>query len=796
MAVLHNIAGAVRTRARIAAPDVSSLSPERRREGPSAELLATMYERYKSLLRGNGHAAAMPNAEAVIDGIFDSNHIVDARERFRLYNMIPENVLTAHTARMMEIEKLWDFLKDLSPADFARKLDEIKAATHKLVELSYDIIRVYTNDGLLPNFAVSRLVKAAYAGEDVTAIRFDLDVSGLNSGDPTGTHADEYIPEVGDWLHTNVVTSFNIYRLFGGVPPVVVQYPNRTSFALFGPNRERGKKFIEFVMGRLAFYEEDMRAALSIAQAEGLIAPDVDVANFSPTGTIHHTTIHLREFMQDYARRYRLRGIADVPTHEVIAHVLSEMRRVAAETTFLNDHAVADAVRIGGLAVYGDEALPLPLNSEYGSLLEYIRTGHGSIDFGRFGYQNEEDPETRAMMEHPDVALNLKDITSLRQPNGNGGGRQGGGAIENLSYWVERFVANPALAQKSELFHLFKAEVENMARLVLNLGEEARRAFNFTPTMKSTRRIRGENADFFMEQIGLMNRLLRNLGYERAAYDVLATIEVDDGRAFGRAFPSKDGVDGNFQMIKKLLFDTARQMKMFPPIVAAEGDQIRVAISSMGRLGDAIEPEAFLRAYQRNLRNWHRERGYHFQPYAKVKAGRRMMRLPVWTDRRGSYVAQKERPPGFVPFMKVLTATAVWTLMPDLTAGNAASQVNSQVRQGFRYIDKFAKGQRGYHKEGLARLPVNYRGGDLIPPSQSKQGAAHPAAVYGGGGGSGRGIFSGGPCYRKMEMDHSPTMIGSVGIGLTPSPVMSLMQAGSVGMLPGVTFSPLNAVFR
>lgn len=748
--------------------------------------LAIMHRAFKAMMAEEKVADVGWNLGEFLAGIYSSMHVIDVRDRLHLYDLVPDFMLTAHTSRIKRIGELWDYFMDLKPVDFERQPQQIKSRAELLEKLSRRIADVYTENDFLPNFAVNRLIRAAYAGEDITAVRFDWDISRLNAMDETGTLADEFIPEVGDWLRTKIVDDPGVRELFAGDPPVAIRLPERTSFAMFGSNSEKGARLVNFLIGRMGTFEEDMQRAMIAHQREGWISPDVDLDSFSPRATIHHTTIRLKDFMHEYARANGYESIEDVPRHIVVEHALSELRRLAAQTTFLKAYSPAYAVRIGGLFVYDDDALPKadPADVAYESLKYFIDNGRGSIPFGRFGYQDEADPETRAMLEHPEVAENMTYLSGQM-----GGGK--GGAMEHFNFWISAFLANPKFARRPQAFGLFKREVENLARLVLNLGEEGRREYRYPSMMKSTRRISGEGADFFMEQVGMMNNLVDSMGQSGVKYDILAMVEVDDGRAFGMSYPTVDGVDGKFQIIKKLIFDTAVEMGMFPPVIAAEGDQIRLAIPSMKMDGSRIEPEDFLGRYQKNVRGWYEERKFYFQPFAKVKEGQRVDRIPVWMNGEGGFRVSEEIPEGFEPFRKVVTVTVAWTWMPDMSTAEGARQANERVRLGFKYIDKVGKTQKGpFVKEGLVRLPDDYRNGRTFHPGQ---GTGNPVPSSMGGGGSGG--FLPGPCNRFPTADATSFMLGSqqTFVGAASMP---FARPPMVGIFPNISFSPMGVLLR
>jgi hypothetical protein len=652
----------------------------------------------------------------LIRAIFASGHVVGAKDRPDIYELVPGELLTAHTARLIRIKQLYEELMALAPADFAddARRAAIDGYVREFAELAHDVIDMYTEGGMLPSFAVNYLVRTAYAMEDASAVRMDFDVSRLNALDDTNALGDEFIPETGYWLNDSIVSDAGLFRLFGYSQPVAMRYPERTSFAVFGKNGERGANFVECVLDKLQGFEGDMRGTLVGIQAAGFIPPAVDVPNLRPRASVYHTTIRLKDFMNRYMRKHGLISPSQVPRHKIIEHVLGEMRRLAAEAVFLKAHMREKADIESGFAVFEPSDLPADRSPLRVRLDEYKRRGIGTIPYGRFGFQDEKDPAVRAYLELPDVALNLRDITSPMLGNQDdsierGEGR-GGGAIEHVAHWTNRFLREPALAENPMFMHLFQKEVNNLAILALNMGEEARREFRYTPTMKSTRRVRGQNADFFVEQIAMMNALFEKVGYDGVYYDTLAMVEVDDGRAFGRAFHNTDRVDTKFQIIKKLLFDIASEMGMLPPIVAAEGDQIRVAFSSRRMDGTAVDSEAYLRRYQSTVKDWYKKRGLVFQTDAKIYDGPAMYRRPVWYDGGDTFVASDERPEGLDPFKKPVTVTVVWGKIQRPKTKEDAKILNEMVRLGFRFVGTDGKRSNQwncpYRKEGFARLPA------------------------------------------------------------------------------------------
>jgi len=426
----------------------------------TVEQLGADYREYRRIVDGGrtdesaGTVTTTMPGEELLSGINSSMHVLDANDRLLLYGLVPDHMLTEHSARMRRIGELWKFFKNLKPADFAKHQGLIRPAAMELVALSRRIAKVYTEDNLLPNFAMSRLMRAAYDGEDITSVRFDWDISRLNAVDETGTLADEFIPEVGDWLREKVIKHPDVHSLFDGDLPVAIRLPERSSFALFGSNSERGARLVKFLIGQLGRFQEDMQAKLSESRDSGWISPDVDISEFTPRATIHHTTIRLKSFMHGYVEEHGLESINEVPVHVVVDHILSELRRLAGQTTYLKAHSPADAIRIGGLFVYGEDALPIPdpASVAYQTLEFYVNNGRGFVPFGRYGYQDEHVDEIRAILEHPEVAHNMKGLSSSRTS-------EGGGAVEHFWYWISTFLANPDVAKGYQVFAPFRHEV-------------------------------------------------------------------------------------------------------------------------------------------------------------------------------------------------------------------------------------------------------------------------------------------------------------------------------------------------
>lgn len=642
-------------------------------------------------------------------------------ERLELYRHSPPHLRTAHTDRLLKIGDLWKYFKSLKPEDFKKRSQKIREAASELKELTFDVIDLYTEGRLLPIFGVSRLTNEAYRGRDATAIRFDFDIGTLNRlVDPTGSLADEFIPAIGDWFNDKIVSDRQAFYLFGEQPLTVIRLPERTSFVVIGPNSEEGKELVNFVTSELKYFTWDMQNRLLEAQKKGRIAPDVDISAFEPTATAHYTTIHLKGFMEEYRSNHNLSPIRKIPRYKVVNHVLDELRRLAGETTYLKAYPPAEpAIVVGGFFVYGDEALPKESEPMYQSLTEFIGGGRGFIPFGRFGFQDEKDPETRFIHEYRDIPHHLGDIYSQSR-----GGRKG--ALEYFLQMVDSLTLHPALARTPKL-DLFRKTTDSLVMLVLNIGEEARRDSKFPSPVKSIRTWSKEPADFFLEQVGSLEYLSLE-GLKGVKYDILATVEVDDGRSFTTQHPIVSLIDEDFQRIKWLIFDIEKEMELYPPVVAAEGDQIRVAVPSVTKNGVKLMPEDILKYYQQRVHRWFADK--QFQPYAKVVGeDGELVRLPIWVDKESGELKVADRQPKkYVPWEKALTVTISYTEMPDLSKLGSASEAsgaekaNRKIHLMFKYIDKNLKAQNGpFVKEGFGRLPEDFENGSWMPdPLKSK----------------------------------------------------------------------------
>lgn len=627
-------------------------------------------------------AVVPPNPQLAADLLqtaWDPCSSMGALRRCDSYEQIGAPFLTAHTARLLEVRGLRDRLYGLAPTDFYRNGNEIASSVRKLTQLAYFVLDLYSERGLLPAFAIERLVNEAYKGKDAVAMQIDFDVWMHNRADKSGSLVDELIPALSDWFLTHIKNSKKAFEAFGA-PPTVVRTAQRTSFVVIGPNAEQGDEFIKFVMEELRHLEPDIKKSLCLAQTEGRVSAKVGFDDFKLTAAAHHS-------------KMRLKGLGRVSREDRLKEVSNELARLSAEVKFLKDNPPVDrGTLIGGVYVYDDPALPIEIDPLYASLRYYVDKKAGFIFPGQFGYGHILDPEARARHEYPEYN---DDIGLVSRPLH----KNGGGAVERLLMMTDTFLAAPNRISAEKL-RRFKQAVDDLALRILNLGETARRFSRYPMLMKAKRYWEGEKqkerADFFVEEISRYENIF---GVE---YDKLVAIEVDDGRAFGENYPSPDLVDGHFQMIKKILFDMAKEYNLYPPVMAAEGDQIRVAFSTTTADGGKIDAEEFLREYQRRVREHFAP--MQFQALAKVETRDGPRKLPVWVNDDGKFLVQSVMPAGFKPFKKGLTVTLSYADKASLSSEGSSAVVNWLIRQMFDYIDTL-KSQRGiFVKEGFGKF--------------------------------------------------------------------------------------------
>lgn len=638
--------------------------------------------------------------------ILTPTHDIPSRERTELYRLIPEHLRTAHTSRLLRIAEIREFFNELTAANLHRNLGRVKAAAHELKRLTGSIIEMYTEKGLRPLNGILRLVNEAYNGRNATAVRIDFDIGILNKRDQTGSLADEYIPAIGNWLLSKIEYSDEAVRIFGDFLPVVIRLLERTSFIIVGSNSEQGRKLVEFVKRKLTTFEDDIRGILLAQQKEGHIAQSVDLSSFRPTATVYHSTLYFTSFMERQRRVMHISNIKQVPRHMVISLIEKELTRFNAEAVWLKDHSPAKMLTIGGFRIYNNSALPKKNANEgiINSLKTYIARRKGTIPFGVFGFEDETDPEVRSYNRFPDIRHAVGEITRPRRI-------KGGGSLEYFLDRVYQLTQNNNKQRDGELLNNIKRAAEDLCQRLLNMGEEARHDPQYLALMKPTRRTDGENANFFMEQIALLEAFLRLAGHGHVKYNIIATIEFDDAKASLDAIPPSGATDARFQGYRKLLLTTAESLGLYPVIVAAEGDQLRAAFAGVNMAGAAIDPALPLSRYQLDLRRIGELKNEFFQPTVKFERGEQLLRLPVWFDpTTGNMMATRARPKGAVPWKKVVGATISYAYV-DLSTPDGVVDADKKIRCMFKYIDKKLKFQHGpFIKQGFGRLPEDFTG--------------------------------------------------------------------------------------
>lgn len=646
-----------------------------------------------SLFKGNtGLRKKAAEVKKLFERGLSPQFVLSTEERIDFYRRIPVEIRTLLSDKLVKIGELREFFLGLEPSDFAEKPEVIHGQLKELSLLTFDVINAFTCDGLHFQNAISRLIKEARAGKDVTAIRMDLDITSLNKLDQTGSLADAYLPAFGEWLNRNIANSRYLPR---GISPMVVQLPDRTSFLIVGANSGYGKVLMKFVELQLRDFERDMKEGLQEFQDSGKINPDINIADLHFGGVIHSSTLKLADL-----KKMSVAGIIDGATKELI--------RLSAETTWLKAFDPDAKLIIGGFKLYSRDVVEeLDGTPMRASLQIFVDSGRGFIPMGIFGYEDVADPVKKQALEHLNIPLKVGQIT--RPSNG-------GAMLEKFGGMTITLITNPEKAYVEPLFSAYKTMAESLTSDLISLGAEARTGLRYRATLR--------DMSHFAEQIAVHNSLLKEAGLP-ITYDKLFMIEIDDGRAFNIAYPKTDKVDTNFQMVNKLVFDTAAILNYFVPIVMATGDQILVSLPSFDADGKKVNPAQFANEYQKNVKSWYESAPYEgkvgmtFQPYAKVVGeDGKVVRLPVWVNGAGEFSVGKKPLPDYLPFMKTVTATVAWADVPNIATAEDVKVLRDLSHKGFSFIDSELKiqidpstGKPTYYKEGAGVVPEDYENG-------------------------------------------------------------------------------------
>jgi len=621
-------------------------------------------------------------------------------EQLVLLKFIPTENRTPFTAKILETGQIIDFFRQLSQNDLSNPqiIAKIQTYAEKLRTFTPEILDVYSRNGTRAEFLISYLYNAALNGENAVTFRIDLNVTEMNYLDPTGNLGNEFLPYYGKKTHDRLTTPEAI-ALAERVPAVTHQ-PDRTSFVIAGPSNGKTLPFRNFLFNQLNEVNLGLGADLQQMFQTGRIGANVDIASFEPQGVMRVKTIYLRDLIAAEAAK---RGIvasnpaAILPKEVVLDIIENQLKVLAAETTAVKTMPqMAPETVIGGLKVYTDASFEMFTDPQRVSMETFL--GRGYVPFWTFIPEDANiTPEQRAKLEFSDIAREINEVTS-----GNSKGEHG--KLERFLLLAKEAVAEPQKFTPAKLAELKRAGAE-LGIALIEKGAEARRDARYPAMVNPDRNAGGEANDFFVEEI---------IKFEKASgtkYDALACVEVDNAKAFLIAYPVADKNDSSFQTIRKIIFETARDMGLPPIIVAAEGDQIRVAFATKTKDGRSISPTDFLAEVQSRIRNKYSDRK--FQQFEKyVDESGQMKRRPLWSDPHGRVFGMETEPAlalGYKRHVTGLTVTCSHSTMPDIYSEDGRKNANIKVGAMFKHIDGELKTQRGKHtKEGLGELPQKY----------------------------------------------------------------------------------------
>ncbi len=408
----------------------------------------------------------------------------------------------------------------------------------------------------------------------------------------------------------------------------------------------------------------------------------------------------------------------------VIDEIREFLKRLAGEASSLEKHP---PLRDLSNPLFVRMDLPPRTDPFFADYSDSVREGRGYVSAGVYGLPVREgenatlvgNPRFRRLTGHLDRRENLR----------------GGGVLQRFIAATGALLASDQddLPQAFQAFHeIVSMEPSDTPVLgglgltlhgtlsdLLEIGLAARRFTAYPDLVKpheirTNARGRTENANFFIEE----------MAYRQYRY--LAGSENDGAKARRNAYPPKDHVDADFQRVRQIWLETAREMGMVNEdgslrvvIAPFQGDMIAVGFDT----GEHA-PEIYLHEVQRRVRE-----AFHDQPFQREEKARRggeVVRLPIWRRAAGAsptapeFVLSRVQPQGYEPLIGRQTITTTYVTLPSAIEDPAARHdAMSRFSRMSAFIDEVLKDQRGtgelpdgtrfsLTKEGFGPMPDDW----------------------------------------------------------------------------------------
>ena len=625
------------------------------------------------------------------DIVFNPELTTPALDRIGDYSRIPAHLRTELANKLIRVGEIYRDLISVQEVDFALRPEEINALVQELDQLSREVIDFYTEKRSLPIFAINDLVNMTHEvgrnrelSGDAYLFRFDFDVGVLNNLiDTTGNAADIYVPSIFDLLRDSLGAEF------GGFPLSVARLPERTSYLVAGHGTP---EFVNHVVTGTGGYSINVKDLLLQGQIDGRISADVDLSRFDAGATVHYTRLHLRDFVDGYAKEHRLESTDKVPRDAVVDYLLSEFRRTAAETVFLKVFPKEPVMVQGGMYIFNGSSLPLPDDPLHAALMGYVDRDAGFVSLGitlsgiQEPHPDASDWEREMVMEltFPNIPHDLGFMTRSREMHG-------GGVLERLEDLTRDIMARPETA--AEHMGEFYQLISYIAMNDMHMGELGRRNFRFPIEVKW---------EHFYEEIGKLEAKFKGFGVD-VKFGYFADIEIDNQSSYNRTYSERK--TDRINELKQVIMTVSRDHGV-PVVLSANGDQIRCAFGRVN--GSNPDYVALLRDIQISVAKKFEEEP--FQPAAKIETGRGMKKVPIWVNAvTGKYAEAMEIPvgEGWEPFLKTLTVTIAHAPLPDISTPEGVAVAEAQSGRGITEIDAVLKKQNGrYGKQGFGQIPA------------------------------------------------------------------------------------------
>ncbi len=633
------------------------------------------------------------------------------------YLAIPTDIRPHHFNQLAYIEILTGWLRKLTVSDLFdnETRDTLQIASGYVASIVTEVNHLLLRGGSLPQLLLAKLQTQLWENKKAQVIRLQINMTTANGfDDHKGYVGNALKEETLTWLKAN----------FGKIN--VFEDPIGTSYLIISSSLNDDRVALR------NFSREVKKALLNRSDVDDLIPRKEDLVDFQPEHIACGLTLDVSDLPLN---KKNTKNTAT--EHEVIRRIEAFLARLAASVVFLEK---TTGGRIPN-PLYSESDLPtMGQNPQFDAL---IKDRVGYVGYGVYHHvdMNGRVSKHSGLHSKPLTAEERMNLAypSFRRLAGHldrPSDLRGGGVVQKFIKVVQdiRGVSETDInidAMEPLMDALRFMSVDHAAEQLVNGGlnvflsgslhDIRNTGFAATRDLRNPSLISGmdhyfntdgvrENANFFAAEMALRG------------YQWIAIAEVNNAKARRLAYPPRDEMDGEFQVLRQVIFDTARDKNINfmdeegnPRVIisALQGDQIIIGFDP-GEDQTSQSHDKVMEFLEQSVRT--SGELFELQPFQlehKVREGQQTVRRPVWVRRHAhdrtldSYLATQTKPEGYEAVIGHQTIAVTYYRLPGpILSQQDVDHLMMAFTQGGKFIDTKVK-----HAHGSAPIP----GADPFP---------------------------------------------------------------------------------